>query len=271
MPYILCGMVEQQQPKQQQLHRTTVEVVAHCWNYSRLATLFLSQFLLHPPRTPTTVTVCYSADDKPTIDVLHFFWWERKMRGISSVAWNWYEMPTPKLLRRAIGRNERALATDADFVLFADVDYLLGPGAVDAIVERMTEACGDGHPKLCFPRTAGWSGQKEGDALIESIPTEQNLLRVIEVNSSIFLPTRMGKAIGGCQWLPGDISRRFGYVDASSKFLRPVNVWRRTFEDSAARKHWVRNGGVSCLPIDVPNVWRIRHSKRGRFDVGVKL
>lgn len=256
----------------------TIEIVAHCWNYDRLATLFLSQFILHPPSTPTTVTICYSADDQRTVDVLHFFWWERKTRVPrlpDGLTFNWYEMPTPKLLRRAIGRNERALATKADFVLFADIDYLLGPWAVDAIVGQMAEACrspipGDDNPvpKLCFPRTAGWTSHEDGDAMIEAAGGGSP--RVVGVNPASFVETRMPRPIGGTQWVTGDTARRFGYLNGVARWQRPARNWRRTYEDTSYRKFLAR-AGIPQYPIVVPNVWRVRHSKRGRFDVGVRL
>lgn len=247
------------------MNDSTVEIIAHCWNYDRLATLFLSQFALHPPHVPTQVTVCYSTDDERTSAVLREF--DYILAKTPTVTLAPHVLETPRLLRRGIGRDECGRATTADFVLFADIDYLLGPGAVDAIAAEMNHArtlCGP--LRLFFPRTAGWSSHEDGDWMIGSVVGPM----VRDVDATAFTTVRMPKPIGGVQWTTGYVTRMFGYLPAGHRFLRPANVWRRTFEDSAARKWWGGNG-VQTIAINVPNVWRVRHSKRGRFDVGVRL
>lgn len=246
------------------LFTPSVEIVAHVWNYDRLATLFLSQLVLHPPKTPTLVTICWSEEDRRTGEVISFF--AGQLPESSVVQLRPYAMPTPSLLRRAIGRNDRARATTADWVLFADIDYLMGPGAIDAIVAEMTAADYRQGTCLCFPAVAGWSSQADGDALIESVTQPA----VTPVPPSVFSSKAMPRAIGGTQWLPGDAARLLGYLPAGHRFLRQAKIWRRTFEDRSARNYWAKNG-VPAVKIDVPNVWRIRHSKRGRFDVGIRL
>ncbi len=105
--------------------RLTIEIVSHCWNYSHLLAYNLSSLVNHPPRdVDVTITVFYSPEDQDTIDMLEYF----SDFEISGVEWNWQQLSTEQLLRRAIGRNKAALETKADWIWFIDCDLIFHHG-----------------------------------------------------------------------------------------------------------------------------------------------
>jgi hypothetical protein len=51
-----------------------VEIISHCWRYSRLLTYQLSSLVLYPPQqVRVTATVFLTEEDTPTVDVVNFF------------------------------------------------------------------------------------------------------------------------------------------------------------------------------------------------------
>ena len=64
----------------------------------------------------------------------------------------------------------------------------------------------------------------------------------------------------------GEIARKHGYVPLA-RFQKPAATWQNTTEDVRFRKLL----GPPQYAIDVPGVYRIRHSKRGYVDVGCEL
>lgn len=235
-----------------------LEIVSHCWRYSRLLTYQLSSLVLHPPRcVEVCMTVYHAASDLPTRQVLEQF------AGIvtQNVRWEWRQLEEPLLFRRAIGRNRAALATTADWVWFADADMCFGPGCLDAFPEAVAKVTGP----LVFPRFLYWSANHDlGDAAIHAATGTSGPL---SVNPADFALRRNHSAIGGIQICRGDVARAQGYCRDSRRYQRPANRWRRTNEDCAFR----RILGTRGTPIELPNVYRIRHSKQGRNHIGVEL
>lgn len=251
----------------------TIEVVSHCWNYSRLLTFQLSAFALYPPtRNKLTATVFYSLDDADTVRVIQFF----DGMPIPNVTWNFRPLETPRLLRRAIGRNSAALQSTADVVMFTDCDYIYREFALDRITEAMIgpESSGDIEPakRLGFVRRHHASiSHESGDAEIESINTTLRTCHAVDVCLDRYETSKLNRPIGGSQIVTGDFARRHGYLPESRRFQRPAGKWERTFDDRAYRGYCHEIGGLQDFPIDCLQVYRIRHSKRGRFDRGVKL
>jgi hypothetical protein len=242
----------------------SLELVAHCWHYPRLACLFLSALALNPPRTcRAIVTICHAppADDPATWRMLAYF----AGAAVDNVRWNWLQLPAPEICRRAIGRNRAALASRADFVLFGDIDYIFGAGALDAAAAAMPAACANG-PRLMFPREILASAEHvDGDAEIARVDPAAPAL--VDLAPERYVPVRRTRGIGGCQYVTGDFARKRGYLSDSRRFQRPSGVWVRTTCDTAFRR-WA---GLDSVPIEMPGVYRVRHSKRGRVDIGVEL
>ena len=236
----------------------SIEVVSHCWNYSRLLALQLSGFATAPPeRHELTATVFYCDEDRDTVGVLDFF----LSLQVERVRWRFLPLERRYLLRRAIGRNNAALSTAADVLVFTDCDYVYLDGAVDAIGDAVLSA---GRPVLAYIRGHQASESHEaGDAVIESVAGPG----IAKLDTSMFSESRLARAIGGSQIVAGDWARAHGYIPRHARYHRPASEWKRTFEDAVFR----RASGLPSLPIDCQSVYRVRHSKRGRFDIGVKL
>lgn len=235
-----------------------LEIVTHCWRYWRLLTYQLSSLARYAPKQyPVTCKVyCCKADAK-TVRVLDYFaeWVDRENRYCSQpLVIVPVEMPRPMLMRRAIGRNMAARASKADWVWFADCDYLFGPGCLAALPYQLERVKGP----LAFPHTVlAHRCRTLGDAAIAKVAAPG----VVGIDKSEFQPDAMNRAIGGIQIVRGDVCREKGYLPQHPQFQQPADRWQRTFEDPAFR----HSLGVSRgEPIDLPNLYRIRHTQCGR-------
>lgn len=248
-------------------------MVSHCWNYSRLLCWQLSSLYLYPPREISVEAIIFFCpDDRRTVAVLEWFARHAVASGLNSlVKLHPWPLDQRKLCRRAIGRNLAFKASRADWVWATDVDYLFGPDCLDAIPSAMAAIAGP----LAFPRFTNRTATQEiGDELIERV-TEPGLYTLPVDDSGKGDPAaglweveRNHRAIGGIQIVNGDVARREGYLPDSRRFQRPADRWMRTFEDRAYRAAIGAGRGEA---IDLPNLYRLRHGKRGRFDVGVQL
>ena len=244
-----------------------LQYVASCWRYDRLLTLSLSQFVLHPPREHTvTVTVCYCrAADTLTADVLDFF---AANYSPANVVWDWQDYEQRRLMRRAISRNEICRSTVADFVLLADIDYMPGtPDCLDETADAMIAATdGGGRPWLMHPQFVMSSrSHSTGNAEIARVKSP----KIYEL-ATAYDRSSLPRAIGGTQWITGDMAREFGYLPDSKRFQRPAATWKRTYCDCQYRKSLAASG-IFQKPLAVEGWHRVRHEKRGRFDIGVRL
>lgn len=241
-----------------------VQTVAHAFNYERCLTFHLSALYLHPPQTcRVTATIFHAppADDAPTSAILAYF---AALPPPANVTLDFRELPPAQLCRRAIGRNLAARATAADFVLFSDVDYLFGENAIDCAAQAMQAACASG-PKVMHVRELRSSiDHPAGDAELARVDLDR--LELVEPLPERYTTSGLHTAIGGSQYIPGDLARAKGYLPEGHRFLREADGWKRTFCDRAARGWWE----APVVAINVPNVWRIRHGKRGRTDHGCR-
>lgn len=245
-----------------------IHYIASVWNYSRLCCLSLSQFVLHPPIDhKCRVTICYCRDSDPrTAAVLDYF---AKFHSHPNIEWDWRNFERRRLMRRAISRSEIARETTADYVIFGDIDYMpAAPGVIDATIEAMAAATDNGEkPALMFPRFIQSSKSHEsGDAEIGKVVE----CGVYSLDSSAYRRAKLPRAIGGFQGVTGETARKFGYVPYLKRFQRPAEKWQRTKEDVAYRRH-LAGKGVFQVSFDVDGWHRIRHSERGRFEIGVRL
>lgn len=244
----------------------TLEYCVSVWNYDRMATLLLSAFVLYPPqRHKLTVTVYYCRIADPrTAAVLSYF---AANHAPQNVTWNFVDLEKRLLMRRAISRNMAAYATRADWLLFGDVDYIFRHSALDAAADAMIAASADYGPALFYPQYPMMSIDHDcGDIQIAQVVAP----KIYDLDESLYAPKQLPRAIGGTQWAPGYIARKYGYLPDSKRFQRPADQWMRTYCDKAYRS-FLASKGIPQRAIDVPHIYRIRHSKRGRFDVGVRL
>lgn len=236
-----------------------VEIVTHCWRYSRLLMYQLSSLHLHPPEhVRLTMTVFHAEEDLATRSVLDFF---ESVSLPNSIAIRRWSLPRKRLMQRAIGRNLAALASDADWVWFADCDYVFGDGALDSLSKSTKEAPSD----LLYPGSAHASRlQVLGDQAIESASGEP---RIVTINPADFAPQSFTRAIGGVQIVRGDLVRKIGYCNGRRLLGKRKNNWQNSVGDVLFR----RIIGCHGEKITIPNLFRIRHSTRGYRHSNVNL
>jgi len=234
----------------------TVELCTHCWNYPRLLAFQLSSLWLFPPRKhKLTATVCYTEEDEKTVAMLEWFMDAEPAENVT--LWL-FKMERDDLLRRAIGRDRVARQTDADFVFYTDCDMLFRANAIDTLVDEFPPDA-----SLCYPRIVHKCSMEQGDKYIDMV-TEPGFYNVEPAD---FGPHRYRRAIGGTQYIRGDLAREKGYLPEGHRYMKPAGRWMKTNEDVCARRHLVGDRGT---PIVAPNVLRIRHSRYGRHHVGAE-
>lgn len=234
-----------------------IEIVSHCWQYSHFLVYQLSSLALYPPTKATvTMTVYYNSEDTRTAAVLDFF----GKQQVPGVTWNWRELPKEFLYRRAIGRNQAALATKADWIWFTDCDLMFREHCIDTLAELLQGR----RDSLVFPsRERITSLLADDDPMLNFDPAE---LRVIEIDDSRFVEQTRDRATGPLQIAHGDMARAGGYCDSLSYYQKPAESWCKAHEDRAFR--WLL--GTRGEPLEIPGVYRIRHVSKGRY-TGSKL
>jgi hypothetical protein len=244
--------VEARQAKSGEL---SIEIVSHCWNYAHFLAYQLSSLALYPPtRAHITMTVYYCEEDERTKALLAFF----ENQSIANVTWNWQAQPRAALFRRAIGRNEAALNTKADWIWFTDCDLMFRERCLDSLVEQLqgrTDA-------LVFPRIERCTSLLSSENPMLTV--DLNNMQLVDVDTGQFDEFVRKKATGPLQIAHGDIARACGYCQSIAFYQRPSEVWCKTYEDRAFR--WLlRSQGVS---LDVVGVYRIRLVAKGRYSGG---
>jgi hypothetical protein len=232
------------------MKKPSVELIVHCYAekipiFASMLTAQLSSLVLWPPKNAdVTVTVVCAADDDLTAQTVVEF---SAQYGDRFRLQSLY-LDKSRLFRRAIGRNEAAKLSTADRVWFIDADYLLGDGAIDAVAQTKFKCA------LLFPKHV-WIHRAHhlGDAEIARIIPGQ----LFRPNLELFEQRLEKFAIGGLQIVHGDTARIGGYLDGT-KWTQPVpqaTDFLDTKEDKAFRVHC---GG--SMPVDIPGVYRMRHS-----------
>lgn len=236
-----------------------VEIVSHCWKYASMLQYQLSSLILYPPRCRVEMTVFTAEQDQRTIDCVK--WFAELAEKPPTVTMRAWVLPKERLFRRAIGRNVAALATQADIVWFTDVDYLFGEGCLDALADK--------HPlpdALSYPKVVRKQNKHAiGDAMCAERREEG--FAVVDIDHGDYHDKVQRRAIGGIQIVRGDTCRRLGYVP-NSKWQKPADTFQSCRGDIAFRR------AVACGPgvgIDVPNVFRLRHSDCGRKNPDLEL
>ena len=230
----------------------TIEVVSHCWKYAHLLNYQLSSLVKFPPTECSVImTVYYAREDDNTSALLDYF----GAMDIQNVTWNWCELPPNKLFRRAIGRNDAAKKSKADWVWFTDCDLMFRDGCLDTL-NQLLQGRKDA---LVFPR------QERITALLAEedpmLAFDKTNIEPADIDASQFSISERGRATGPLQITHGDVARAAGYCEALTYYQRPSAKWCKAYEDRAFR--WLlRSQGV---PLDIPSVYRIRHVFKGRY------
>lgn len=232
--------------------RLHVEVVSHCWRYSHFLVYQLSSLVQFPPQQgQVTMTVYYCPEDEKTADLLAWF----ATQDVPGVTWNWCARPKQALFRRAIGRNEAALASKADWVWFTDCDLMFRERCLDALNELLQGR----RDALVYPRT-----ERTTPLLADQDPmlnADVDAERIAQVDDSRFTEHERSRATGPLQICHGDVARAVGYCADLTYYQRPSPVWCKAHEDRAFR--WLLE--TQGTPLDIPGVYRIRHESKGRY------
>jgi len=241
-----------------------IDIITHCWRYSRVLNYQLSSLLLHPPENAEVVVwVCYCPDDTATDETVRYF--RENYRTGCGIAVGKWKMDRENLLNRAIGRNQLALHNFADVVWFTDCDYCFGDGCLDALAamdlpkERIT------FPTSCWITTTHDVGEGYADRLTSP--------KVCDVHPADFTVEYIPRPIGGVQIVSGDLARRFGYCPDHKGHQAPLqgDQFPHTKCDVHYRKDIKKKLGLATdesvnHAIDLPNLYRIRE-RHGQVDV----
>ena len=235
------------------LQFSSVEIIVHCYQYSRLLCYQLSSLLLHPPTVPTQITVFTSDCDENTKKTVAYF----QRLGLNARIWL---LPRVRLFRRSIGRNLAARGTQASVAWFADCDYCFGEGAIDSLADCQKREYLYRPKHLMFQKS-----HDIGDGYVERLKPDRP--RIVDVQPEDFSRARTAKAIGGIQIVAGDTARNFGYLEKwrRGRYQRdvPDTGFQRCVEDSQYRKMLFQQG-IEQKTLRIPNVFRIRHTGVGR-------
>lgn len=204
------------------------------------------------------MTVFLTEEDERTCSVVEHFGSIAMPAGVTVRPWH---LPKEKLMRREIGRNLAALATDADWVWFTDCDHLFGDGALDGLKQKVNSVDGP----LVFPK---WVQKTRTHELRDdAVERADGAPRVLRIDPGDFAASSNRRAIGGIQIARGDVVREKGYLKDSRIQSWTAERWQRCRGDIWFR----RNLGGPGIPVDISNVYRIRHSRQGRTHPGLRL
>ena len=234
-----------------------LEIVSHCWNYSDLLSYQLSSLVKYEfQHAEVTHTVFYSEEDQATTQLLEFFSSQHK----ENVTWNFIALPKEQLFRRAIGRNEAAKQSQADWVWFTDCDVVFHEGALDALANELKGR----QDVLVYP-----AKMRVTELLAKDDPLLQQIQQpaVREVDMEKFTDRTFSRATGPIQIVHGDVARACGYCDDLEVYQKAMPRWAKCYDDRAFR--WLINS--QGVPINVPNVLFIRHAEKGRYQQDSKI
>lgn len=230
-----------------------LEIVVHAYaevldQYAHLLRFQLSSLVLHPPRVPTKITVCFTPrDERVGITLARF---------AGKLSLNPLPMLPEELFRRAIGRNRAALASNADVVFFTDVDYCFYDGCLDSLWAQWKKL--ESRPSLLWVRELQiHKDHATGDALIMWARKSNDDL--LTINPADFTPKRIARAIGGLQIVSGDDARKYGYLNDRPQWRQPVTTPFGSFRDDVIFRKMCSSRG-ELKSVVLPGLYRLRHS-----------
>jgi len=232
-----------------------LEIVSHCWQYAPFLTRQLNSLLNFPPQElDVTMTVFYARSDEETVCTLESFAGKAPER----IWWNWRELPEKSLFRRAIGRNQAAKESRADWIWFTDCDVLFRENCLDQLATALRGRT----DLLVYPEREWVTSLLPSDHPM--IAPDQVKPMGADIDPTLFAENPRDRATGPLQIIHGDIARACGYCDCLPYYQKPVPEWAKAYEDRAIR--WLlRTPG---RPVDIPGVYRIRHRAKGRYRGG---
>jgi len=244
-----------------------IEICTHCYAadhplFAAALAYQISSIVLHRPRCETLVSVCRlkRAEDEATADVM---WWMINMGSLQS-----HIFTRERLGRRAIGRNVVAKSSNADYLWFADADYVFRDGCLDSVVKQFDAMPND---VVCvYPKTVMISrDHATGDRTLAMMTalSRKGKAPLLDIDPSEFVENKHRFAIGGMFIVRGDFARKYGYLDDNKKFQTPSpTMFPDTRCDIAYRKFCQQHGRI--VGIDLPEVYRLRHSVSSYRDKG---
>ncbi|MCP4540263.1 MAG: glycosyltransferase family 2 protein [Chloroflexi bacterium] len=252
-----------------------LEIITHCYRYSRVLTYQLSSLVLNPPPFDVVVSVLHSTEDVATSNLLTHFdrEYRKRHKGVIVNRVPYLKNELGSLLRREIGRNMMAQHTLADIVWFADADYVFGPGCLEALGNAPAfENDVIYHPRevqINKTHALGDEYAVNGSGVIPAAWGGGIMIR--DINPDDFMPKRHNFAIGGLQIVTGNTARKHGYCPDDKKLQSPADTWQDTKGDFRYRKIIQKAREESGKPpvdgrIDLPNLYRIRQSVAGEVD-----
>jgi len=248
----------------------TLQFIVHCWagqldQYAHFLRYQLSSLWLYPPETCLiSYSLCYDHEDTTTARMWRAFL--KDSRRPACVGLHGDSFDRRHLMRRAIGRHLCAKDNCADIVWFGGVDYVFGPGCIDTIVQ----AASKNPQRIIYPCIVRASKTHDiGDRAVQrsresTWAPDAGEMPLLDIDRREFGLQRIKRPIGCLQIVSGDVAREHGYVPHAPKYHKPANCWQRTYEDAEHRKY-LKQHGIRPLAIRVPHLYRLRHSKQGRF------
>jgi hypothetical protein len=241
----------------------TIDIVTHVYcppGLSCYAKHLLWQYAslrrYSPPEVCVRLKVCASFHDKTTMAILARVLDDDSRRATPEFAVVPVLLDQERLFRRAIGRNIATNATLADVVWYTDADYLFGDGCLDAVARLV-------RPDQCaMPARVKISTDHEtGQRMVDDPPLDDDGWPVID--DTRFSERRERVAIGGLQIVGGDVVRERGYLREDREWQQPVDasLGFRSCKCDVAFRRYV---GQPFVRLDIPNVYRIRHTSDGR-------
>lgn len=235
-----------------------LQIVSHCWNYSHLSLFQLSSLVNYPPKNcELTYTLFHAEEDRGMRELISRF----SDMQIPNITWDWQVLPKAELFRRAIGRHRASLASKADWIWFTDCDLIFHEGCLDSLVTAVS----DKQTGMVFPAYEGITEllQPEHPMLNQNISNSGT----IDIDPEIFQRNTISKAKGAFQIVHGDVARAAGYCGSVPLYQKPSEQWRKTYEDTVFRRLIEYEGE----PVEIKNLYRIRHAEKGRYAKGSRL
>jgi len=134
---------------------------------------------------------------------------------------------------------------------FTDCDLIFHKGCLDTLAGSLkTKQTG-----LLFPAEEFITDLLPSDHPVIEKSLEQP--QPIDIDTSMFYENKITKAKGAFQIVHGDVARAAGYCNNMKLYQQPDNRWRKTYERNLI--------GYEGEPIDIPQLYRIRHVAKGRY------
>jgi len=233
-----------------------IRIVSHCYaaelrHYADALVYQLSSLVLHPPQTCKVEIVVYcNHEDENTMRVIRWFFKNAPDLDLGAT----YLTPQ-ELGRRAIGRNGAAkFSRGVDIIWFSDVDQIYR----DGILDRLATMEWPEGAVMVFPRQIMIHRDHATGSRVTAAVGDD--VRLMDADTSLFVPKQYHRAIGGVQIVQGDFAREHGYLDCRPDWRQPVEKPFSSFKDDIIyRRHCLLHGQI--VGVDLPGVYRIRHAR----------